>query len=295
RGGSSGARPAGVDLGAIGALPPRAGAPRALLRLRTGDPGDEPLWTPVLDAPGSDAAQAFRRLRARVSALRSSGGALARSIGVVATAPDDERHVASTVALNLALARALGGERVALVDAQFSGPTIEASLLAAGIGLTEAFDPDPLGLRRGRAANVDARRPGLAQALAARGVERPTELDATASPTSLPGLDVLGPGDSLAAPSDLLASAAFADFVAALEERYDAVVVSLPSPAASADAEAAAHALAGFVLVHVPERGGLAPTDAAGVLRRAGGAALGTVAAVEVERRSREREGLAAA
>ncbi|MEO1697176.1 MAG: hypothetical protein AAFU73_07770 [Planctomycetota bacterium] len=295
RAGPSGARTAGVELGAIGALPPTAGAPRALLRLRNEDPSGAPLWTPVLGAPGSDAAHAYRRLRARVSALRSTGDARARSIGIVASARDDERHVASTVALNLALARALGGERVALVDAQFASPMIEAALQEAGVGLIEAVDPDPLRLRRGRAVQRDARRPGLAQALAARGMAGPEGDRATASPTSVPGLDVLGPGDSLAAPSDLLASAAFADFVAALEERYDAVVVSLPSPAASADAEAAAHALDGFALVHVPERGALTPTDVAGILARAGGVVLGTATAVEIERRTRGRDALTAA
>ena len=276
---------AGADLGEVDTT---ESVNRPFVRLSThGSPsgpsssGDDlqPLWLPVLTDPDGSSAMGYRRLRARLTRARTSAGTPLRSIGVIATHRGD---AASTVALNLALSRALGGDRVALIDGDFQAPNIEASLEHAGVGLSAPESPAPL--RRPRPINpiFGPRRPGLAQVLSGSAPR-------AAAPTSIPSLDVLGPGVSLANSTDIFASAAFERFIAELEQHYDLVVIGLPPSPDSTDAEAAAHALGGIVLVS--SMGGRSdapgPSEIHQLIGDADGEIIGTVRATTA---SRERE-----
>ena len=83
---------------------------------------------------GDTAGDAFRALR---TALDPGGAGRARILVVTSPEPRDGR---STVAAHLAIATALAGQRVVLVDADLRQPTIAARFgLVEGVGLTDVL------------------------------------------------------------------------------------------------------------------------------------------------------------
>ena len=104
----------------------------------------------------------------------------------------------STLAANLAISLAHGGESVVLVDADLRRPRLD-----------QLFDL--------------SRSPGLTTALVGA-----VDLAEAVQTTSVPGLDVLTTGDLPPNPSELLQTNAMADLVLALKHRYDVVLFDAP-------------------------------------------------------------------
>lgn len=156
---------------------------------------------PVQDEPRSPASEAVRQIRTNVAFLSRERG---QRLLVVTSALDQDGKTA--VSINLALALALAGQRVVLVDADLRGRTIA----------------ERLGLEAPR---------GLAELLANHG-----RVEGFLQQWVGTGLEVLPSGEPPTNPSELLASARLRQIVAALRDRADVVVFDAPALLASSDA-----------------------------------------------------------
>jgi Mrp family chromosome partitioning ATPase len=195
----------------------------------------------VLEDPLSPRAEAYRRLRTQ---LRARWGDTALSaLAVTSLGPGDAK---SSVAANLAVALARGGQRVALVDANPAAPRLS----------------DLFGLRSA---------PGLADALTA-------DVTPAAALMQLPDLPlaVMGAGTTRRAALDPLTSPRLPEVIAALREHADIVILDAPprEPGASA---LAAVASAVLLVVRVDAAGAAQLESAARTLAQAPGPPLGVV------------------
>ncbi|MBO3096357.1 polysaccharide biosynthesis tyrosine autokinase [Cellulomonas dongxiuzhuiae] len=177
------------------------------------DAADSPLI--VQSDPHSPRAEAFRRLRTNVQFLGAGGRR--KSIVVASSLPGEGK---STTSINLAIALADAGVRVALVDADLRRPSVARYLgIEGSAGLTTVLI--------GRAKVGDVIQPwgnGL--------------------------LDVLPSGQIPPNPSELLGSKQMAQVVACLEETHDLVLIDTPPLLPVTDAAVLAK-LAGGALVVV--------------------------------------------
>lgn len=170
--------------------------------------------TALRDAPQSITAEAFRRIRTN---LRFSAPP-DRQKTLLITSPrvDDGK---TTVASNVALACAMDGQRVLLVDTNIRRP-----------GLQEAFDQ--IGER------------GLSNLLVGDGT-----LESTVIHTDVTTLDVLGAGPVSPNPVELLGSAEFRALLAEASKRYDKILLDTAPVLLTSDALVAAPVVDGVIVV----------------------------------------------
>ncbi|QDV06049.1 Tyrosine-protein kinase wzc [Planctomycetes bacterium Poly30] len=265
--------------GRVAVAGPSNGAPRRVRLLRGGD-SPKPSWLPMMEAPESPAAQTYRTLRARLKHMANAAGDPPRVLGVTSASASAE---VSTVAINLAMARAQLGERILLVDGALNGPTLKATILSAGLDRADAFGSDihgAIGARTRGGHGGDAR--GLGECL-----DGTAHWSEVAAPSGFPTLDVLYTGDSWIVPADLLASQMFEVFCHETRSVYDLVLISLPAVQEAPDAEAAAASLDGILFVE-SEIAPVAATviaDCVERLQQAGGHVIGLVKTIAIERR----------
>ena len=162
-----------------------------------------------------DFGEAFRSLR--TSLVFTSGAEHTRVIAVTSSQPLEEK---TTTAANLALALALGGSRVLLIDADMRRPGLHKTLgMQNGIGLSQ--------LLVGQARVRDA-------------VQK----------TSEPNLLVITAGKTPPNPSELLSSERMNSFIANLQSGpFDWVIIDTPPVLAVTDAVILASKVSGMVFV----------------------------------------------
>jgi capsular exopolysaccharide synthesis family protein len=162
-----------------------------------------------------DFGEAFRSLR--TSLVFTSGGESTRIIAVTSSQPLEGK---TTTACNLAMALALGGSRVLLIDADMRRPGLHKTMgLQNGTGLSHLL---------------------VGQARVREAVQRTTE----------PNLFVITAGRTPPNPSELLASERMTHFVANLVDGpFDWVVIDTPPVLAVTDAVIIAQKVAGVVFV----------------------------------------------
>lgn len=189
----------------------------------------------VDESPPESFASAMRAIR--TSLFFSSAEEGCRSVVITSAEPGEGKSV---LAFQLAVAIAATGQRTLLVDADLRRPRMHAFC------------------RRDRA-------PGLSDLLVGQ-----ARAEAAIGETDLPGLSVLTAGGESPAPTELLASARFADEWASLRERFDWLVIDTPPVQPIADAVIVASGASEVVFV----------VDAEGTNRRAAAAALDRLAQV---------------
>ncbi|MHA7141953.1 tyrosine-protein kinase domain-containing protein [Arthrobacter sp. Sr33] len=144
-------------------------------------------------APQSSRAEAFRQLRTNLQYTQLTRGS--KVVQVTSSLPGEGK---TTTAINLAIAMAQAGKRVALVDADLRRPAVAGYLqLESDAGLTSALI--------GQAAIVDLMQPWGQN-----------------------DLQVLTSGPIPPNPSELLGSPQMLNILAELEAAYDAVIVDAP-------------------------------------------------------------------
>ena len=273
-GAPSGSNAPEIDLcGRIAVTGPRHGEPRTLRRLRDAT-GDGPLWLPLMADPEGRASQMIRALRARLRHTAGRAGTEPKTIGVVSAGRSSGT---STVAINLAMARAQIGDRVLLVDANPGAPVLAATIESAGLE-----SDDVLGDERYAGSGP---RSGLAECL-----DGSAHWSEAAMPSGFPALDFLDAGHSTVVAADLFASRMFDLLCAETSEVYDCVVFDFAACETAPDAEAAAGCLDAMLLV---EREGGSPSTPAAQKRliRSGGHVLGVVRTTSIERRANAEDG----
>lgn len=209
-------------------------------------------WSALLDDPDGDLAESLRTLRTRVRAARPAKGDL-RTLGVTAA---ESGEGASATAVGLALAFALEGRRVLLVDAVLRAPTLH-----------DAFEVELS--------------PGLGESL-----EGHDHWSSGVVSARYPNLHLLPAGAPERAPGDLLAGAALHRVLEEAACEYDLVLLDLPAVLEVPDVEALGAGLDGVVLVQGPRAHVERVARAAELLRRAGVPVLG------LARRARGRRAL---
>lgn len=167
------------------------------------------------DKPLSPTAEAFRRLRANLEFLRVGGDPIAI---VVTSAIAGEGK--TSIALNLAVACAQGGDHVLLVDADLRKPTVGERL-----GLNEAN--------------------GLSTLLAGR----VTFDEAVVGGGRGLGIDVLPAGPIPPNPADLLSSHAMRELLNHALTSYDVILLDTPPVLPVVDAAVLSREVSGAVLV----------------------------------------------
>ena len=174
----------------------------------------ERVETACLDAPHSVVAESFRSLRANLFF-----SAPAEQQGVILVTSPSGGNGKTTVATNLAISIALSGRRVLLVDANF---------------------------RRAAASELfeNTKVEGLSNILIGQG-----QLREYVSPTSVPGLDILGAGPIPQNPAELLGSSYLRDVIVDARSRYDQVIFDGPPVLLVSDAMVLAGAVDGCLLV----------------------------------------------
>lgn len=220
-------------------------------RIRGGDAAESALGAPVLTTlpalpkprggpelagSGTDAAQGFRKLRA--SFLMAAEQEASKAILVTSLA---EESLRSTVTVNLAVALAQAGRRVAVVCADPAEPGPETAL---GVNTAEAVGA----------------RSGLSDVLAGT-----AKLVEAVKPTSVEGLVVLpfGHAEHDRSLPDLLGSATMESLLVALRELADFVLVDTTPVTTSADTVTLAPFTDGLVLVVEADRDTKASLEAA--------------------------------
>ncbi len=185
--------------------------------------------TATLDAPHSITAEAFRNLRANLFF-----SAPAEQQGVILVTSPSGGNGKTTVATNLAIAIALSGRRVLLIDANFRRPS-----------LPRLF------------SSIKAE--GLSNILVGQ-----ARLRDYAANTAVPGLDVLGAGPIPPNPAELLGSSFLRDVVVDARTHYDQVIFDGPPVLLVSDAMVLAGAVDGCVIVceyRMTSRGALQRTQ----------------------------------
>ncbi|MEP6915869.1 MAG: polysaccharide biosynthesis tyrosine autokinase, partial [Acidobacteriota bacterium] len=158
--------------------------------------------------------EAFRSLR--TSILFASAERGGRSILVSSTAPGEGKTLVSS---NLALALAMAGQRVLLVDADMRRPKVHEMF---GCSLA----------------------PGLSNVLVGE-----TAADAAIRPSGSDNLSLLSAGTPPPNPPELLGSVPFAELMTSMSSRFDWVVLDSPPVRAVADAAIIAHLATSVVFV----------------------------------------------
>jgi capsular exopolysaccharide synthesis family protein len=165
-------------------------------------------------APQSLVAEAFRQIRTH---LMFSGPAESRRVLLITSpSPGDGK---TAVAINLAVTLAQGNARILLVDCNFRRPAIRH------------FFP---------AARVD----GLSNLLIGQG-----RLQDLATPTDVPGLDVVSSGQMPPNPAELLGSKYKAQILEEARRKYDFVVLDGPPALLISDAMVISRQVDGVILV----------------------------------------------
>ena len=171
---------------------------------------------PVLtESVPHDFGEAFRSLR--TSLVFTSGGEHTRTVAVTSSQPLEGK---TTTAANLALALALGGSRVLLIDADMRRPGLHKTLgMQNGTGLSHLL---------------------VGQARVRDSIQRTTE----------PNLLVITAGRTPPNPSELLASERMLSFLANLQTGpFDWVIIDTPPVLAVTDAVILAPRVSGVVFV----------------------------------------------
>lgn len=171
----------------------------------------------MLAQPFSRQAEALRAVRNRLTRDAQRGDETLRAVAVISPG---RREGKTFLAANLAVALAQRGGRTVVVDADLRGPRLhEVFELPPGLGLS--------GVLGGRVAVPDVLRPVAGVA----------------------GLAVLPAGHVPPNPLELLERPAFAQLLAALQARFDHVVVDTAAAAWGADPFAVADRCSGALLV----------------------------------------------
>jgi capsular exopolysaccharide synthesis family protein len=170
--------------------------------------------TASMEVPHSIVAEAFRALRANLFFC-----APAEQQGVILITSPSGGNGKTTVATNLGISIALSGRRVLLVDANFRRA-----------GLPRIFAGVP--------------QEGLSNILIGQG-----RLGDLATSSSVPGLDILGPGPTPPNPAELLGSSYLRDLVVDARSRYDQVIFDGPPFLLVSDAMVLAGAVDGVLVV----------------------------------------------
>jgi capsular exopolysaccharide synthesis family protein len=170
--------------------------------------------TASIDAPHSITAEAFRNLRANLFF-----SAPAEQQGVILVTSPSGGNGKTTVAANLAISIALSGRRVLLIDANFRRAS-----------LPKIFP--------------NMREEGLSNLLIGQG-----RLSDVVTPTSVPGLDVLGAGPIPPNPAELLGGSYLRDVIVDARSQYDQVLFDGPPVLLVSDAIVLAGAVDGVMVV----------------------------------------------
>ena len=168
----------------------------------------------LLDDPLSERAEDYRRIRTQLR-TRWRDGEIS-SLVLSSAGPDDAQE---SIAANLAIALANGGQRVTLVDGKRGAPGLTARFgLGSALGLSDVLV--------GNLALDEV-------------VTRIPELPLTMVPAGTPTPD----------PSDTLASPRMPAVIAELRRHADVALIDAPSLGSSADAAVLASAASGLLLV----------------------------------------------
>ena len=167
--------------------------------------------------PKSPISEQFRTLRTNINFM-----AIDHPIKTLALTSASMSEGKSTVTDNLAVVWAQNGQRVLLVDADLRRPTIH-----------QTFE-------------IDNHR-GLTSVLTSR--TKTVDLNEIVQPSGIDNLSLLPSGPTPPNPAELLSSQRMKDFLKAVRERYDMVIVDVPPILEVTDTQVIAHNLDAVVLV----------------------------------------------
>ena len=167
--------------------------------------------------PKSPISEQFRTLRTNINFM-----AIDHPIKTLALTSASMSEGKSTVSDNLAVVWAQNGQRVLLVDADLRRPTIH-----------QTFE-------------IDNHR-GLTSVLTSR--TKTVDLNEIVQPSGIDNLSLLPSGPTPPNPAELLSSQRMKDFLKAVRERYDMVIVDVPPMLEVTDTQVIAHNLDAVVLV----------------------------------------------
>ena len=176
----------------------------------------------VLRKPLAAFSEAIRTTRVSIQ-LSSAMDQPPKMILVTSTSPSEGK---STVASNLALAFASSDERVILIDADLRKPRLHKIYGTNGQG--DRWDVQK----------------GLSQLLTGM-----CKIDEAIQTTDVPNLHFLCAGPMPPNPAELLASPQMKNFLAALDQRYDRIIIDSPPASGFADVLVLGNTVDGVVLV----------------------------------------------
>ena len=183
----------------------------------------------VHDAPQSRTAEAFRVLQAKLPFLNP--GAPVKTILVTSATRGEGK---STISSNLAAVLAQRGRKVLLIDADMRRPSQHNTF--PGEQLSDAEDVAAVSDVEFPIARVDARKPGLSEALIHLTAENGDEvLRSTVKQTDIPNLHLMPSGTVPPNPIELLNSEMMTDWLALVKSEYDVIVIDSPPVHAVAD------------------------------------------------------------
>jgi polysaccharide biosynthesis transport protein len=176
----------------------------------------------VLRKPLAAFSEAIRTTRVSIQ-LSSAMDQPPKMILVTSTSPSEGK---STVASNLALAFASSDERVILIDADLRKPRLHK--IYGTNGQSDRWDVQK----------------GLSQLLTGM-----CKIDEAIQTTDVPNLHFLCAGPMPPNPAELLASLQMKNFLAALDQRYDRIIIDSPPASGFADVLVLGNTVDGVVLV----------------------------------------------
>ena len=184
----------------------------------------------VHDAPTSRSAEAFRVLQAKLPFLNP--GAPVQTILVTSATRGEGK---STISSNLAVALAERGNRVLLIDADMRRPS-QHNTFPREQQTSQIEDLEETPDSENPIARVDARKPGLSEALIHLNSENGTDvLQATVKQTNIPNLDLVPSGTVPPNPIELLNSEMMTEWLELTKSEYDVIVIDSPPVRAVAD------------------------------------------------------------
>jgi len=223
---------------------------------------------PTLNEPSGRAAEAYRVLRSNLEFVGFDGDM--RALLISSSVQGEGKSVS---ACNLAVALALAGKRVVLIDADLRSPRVHAylslpnvvgvsSVLARRIEIDDALSTVVLESQPrqngamvmtakaavGAAKSSAPSAPGPRAGNPASGSLWPGELDAA------PLLRVLTSGPIPPNPGEMVASQRFSEIIEHLRGEADVIIVDAPAMLPVGDTAAAARAVDGLVYVVNPDR-----------------------------------------